>query len=106
MFVPIPNSEGHKVQLCPQTMQHPRDLPDIPATSFSPSQPGCNTERGTLLGGMEGEETGKRDVQSGLPSLPLDWQTSTRVMFFYIRKNAMKISAKCSSVTSSSWNFC
>lgn len=64
MFVSIPNSEGHKVQLCPQTMQHPRDLPDIPATSFSPSQPGCNTERGTILGGMEGEETGKRPSES------------------------------------------
>lgn len=86
MFVSIPNSEGHEVQLCPQTVQHPRDLPDIPATSFSPSQPGCNTERGTLLGGMEGEETGKRDVQPGLPSLPLDWQTSTWVMFSYIER--------------------
>lgn len=63
-------------------------------------------KEGTLLGGMEGEETGKRDVQPGLLSLPLDRQTSTRVRFFYIRKNAMKTSAKCSSVTSSSWNFC
>lgn len=35
------------------------DLLDIPATFFSPSQPGCNTERWTVSGGVEGEEKGK-----------------------------------------------
>ncbi|EGV99092.1 hypothetical protein I79_016896 [Cricetulus griseus] len=88
-------------------MQHPRDVTDIAATSFSPSQPGCNTERGAI-GRDRGKGSGERrqGVQAGLPVLPLDWHTSTRVMFSYIRNYAMKISAKCSSVTSSSWNFC
>lgn len=35
------------------------DLLEIPATFFSPSQPGCNMERWTLLGREEGEEKGK-----------------------------------------------
>lgn len=35
------------------------DLLEIPATFFSPSQPGCNIERWTVLGRVEGEEKGK-----------------------------------------------
>ncbi|VFV27813.1 Hypothetical predicted protein [Lynx pardinus] len=43
------------------------DLLEIPATFFSPSQPGCNTERWTV----------GRDVQPSLLILPLDWHKST-----------------------------
>lgn len=35
------------------------DLLEIPATFFSPSQPGCNIERWTVSGWVEGEEKGK-----------------------------------------------
>lgn len=43
------------------------DLLEISATFFSPSQPGCNIERWTVLGQVEGEEKGKA-VRSTKPS--------------------------------------
>lgn len=59
----------------------------LPPLSLLLNQAATQKE-GTLLGGLGGEETGKRYVQPGLLGLPLDWHTSTWVMFFYIRKNA------------------